>query len=647
MKRLFLLSLLILYVSSMYAKDYRLTSPDGNVVVTIKTEPSVSWSATINNKLVIKEVSVGMTLDNGVVFGNAEVVRKATTATINDIIEPVVAHKRSRITDNCNTLLLTFKSGFALNFRAYNDGVAYRFESSFKNPIVVINEKSDISFPEGSHSWFPYEDSFMSHNERAFVYSSLDTVSDKYLASLPALFTPDDVNVLITEAHIENYPGMWLRGAGNSKLSAVWPQYPKQEKLNSDRNLAVTEREDYIAKSDGTRTFPWRAFIITESDGGLIESDMVFKLAAPNRLAETDWIKPGKVAWDWWNYNNIYGVDFKAGVNTETYKYYIDFAAENGIEYIILDEGWYKLGNVLDISPEVDVKEICRYGNEKNVGVILWVVWKTFHDNMEEAFKEFSSWGAKGVKVDFMQRDDQKMVDFYYECAEMAAKYKMLVDYHGCYKPDGLRRTYPNVITREGVKGLENSKWSTEITPAHDIIIAFTRMVAGPMDYTPGAMVNYERNYFRAMNNRPASQGTRAHQMALYVVYESPLQMLADNPSNYKREQECTDFISKVPVVWDDVKVLEGKIGNYLLVARRSGDDWYVGGLTDWSARSFEIDLSFLGTGTFVMDSFADGINANRFAQDYKHSSQQVRAGETVKINLASGGGWVAKFKKQ
>lgn len=645
MKRKILCVFLVLVtVNYSFAKDYKVTSPDGSVVLTVNAGPGLTWSAIFKGTEIITSVKAGMVLGDGKILGENESVRKATQGTVNQVLEPVVAHKHSRITDNYNFLTVAFKSGFAVQFRAYNDGIAYRLETSFKNEIIVKDEISLVQFPSGSHAWYPLEESFMSHNERVFIYSSLDTIGEKHLASLPTLFKSNGVNILITESDIEDYPGMWLTGAGSGKLKGVHSQYPETELLNGDRNLAVTKTRDYIAQTKGTRTFPWRAFIIAGSDGQLVESEMVFKLAAPNRLTGTEWIKPGQVAWDWWNANNIYGVDFRAGINNDTYKYYIDFASRNGIEYIILDEGWYKPGTVLEPIPDIDVVELCRYGESKKVGVILWVVWKTFWDKMDEAVALYEKWGVKGVKVDFMQRDDQKVVNFYYEAAQKTAAHHLLIDFHGSYKPDGLGRTYPNALTREGVRGMENDKWERSITPEHDVILPFTRMVAGPMDYTPGAMVNMDRANFNPQFTRPASQGTRVHQMALYVVYESPLQMLCDSPSNYMKEQECTDFLAGIPVTWDDLKVLDAKVGDYILLARRSGKDWFVGGLTDWSKREMVLDLSFLPAGNYVMELFRDGINADRHAQDYKHVSSDVRAGETIKINLAAGGGWVAKI---
>jgi alpha-glucosidase len=636
--------LLIAIATSSLAKDYKLSSPDGKLILTVKAGPGLEWSATYDGKEIISAAKAGMKLSAGSLPGETEMVKKAVFGKINQELIPVVANKKSKIADNCNTLLISFKSGLSVQFRAYNDGAAYRFETSLKDELIVKDEITDIRFPEGSYSWYPLEDSFMSHNERLYKYCSLDTLAEKHLASLPALFVANGINVLLTESDITEYPGMWLRGAGKSSIKGVHPLYPAEERLRRDRDLLVVKTRDYIALTKGTRTFPWRAFVVSPNDGGLIESDLVFKLAAPCKIQDTKWIKPGQVAWDWWNANNIYGVDFRAGINTETYKYYIDFASKNGIEYIILDEGWYKTGTVLESIPAIDVPELCRYAESKNVGVILWVVWKTFYDQIDDAVALYEKWGVKGVKVDFMQRDDQPVVNFYQESMQKTAEHHLLIDFHGAYKPDGAGRTWPNALTREGVKGLENSKWSKEITPDHNLTLPFIRMVAGPMDYTPGAMLNFERENFNPIFNRPGSQGTRAHQMALYVVFESPLQMLADSPTNYMKEQECTNFIVNIPVVWDDIKVLDAKISDYILIARRSGENWFVGAMTDWKAREMQLDLSFLPAGNYNIEIICDGINADRNAQDYGHLSYGVKSGDKVKINMVSGGGWLAKI---
>jgi alpha-glucosidase len=437
---------------------------------------------------------------------------------------------------------------------------------------------------------------------------------------------------------------MWLRGSGSGRLSATFPPYPLKQELNRDRDYKVTQSADYIAKTSGTRTFPWRLLGIVERDGDLLTNQLVYLLAKPSQVADTTWIKPGKVAWDWWNANNIYGVDFKAGINTETYKYYIDFAAKYGIEYIILDEGWYKLGNLLEVVPEMNVEELVAYGRERNVGIILWAVWKTLDDQFEPALNQFQRWGVKGIKVDFMQRDDQLVINFYYRLCREAANRKLLVDFHGGIRPAIMTRTWPNLISTEGVQGMEHLKWSDVSDPEHNVTIPFTRMFMGPMDYTPGAMLNASKGSFAHIFQRPMSLGTRCHQLAMYVVYESPLQMLADSPSNYLREAETMQFLGPVPTVWDETRVLDGRIGEYVLVARRKDREWYVGAMTNWTARELEIDFSFLPEGSFRMVAYQDGVNANRYGSDYKQVKSAVSKATRLKVKLAEGGGWAARI---
>lgn len=643
-KRSFMSFLLFCLTLAIIAKDYKVSSPDGKITVRVSKEVQVKWNVSYVGREIFSSSSVSMEREGGEIPSGNERIRKASVKSIREIIIPVLPNKRSEIVSEYNLLELMFASGSALEFRAFDDGIAYRFKSSVAGEITIINEICELELPAGSLSWYPLEESFMSHNERTYIPSSADTITEKHLASLPVLFQVSGTNILITESDIEDYPGMWLRGAGDGKFKGVWPQYPDSELLEEDRNLFVTKTKEYIAKTRGARSFPWRVFVIAPTDAKLVESELVFKLAQPNKIEDTGWIKPGKVAWDWWNANNIYGVDFRAGINNETYRYFIDFASANGIEYVILDEGWYKLGDVMEQVQDINVKELCAYAESKNVGIILWVVWNTFRDKIDEALALWAEWGVKGIKVDFMQRDDQKIVNFYHEAIRKTAEHRLLIDFHGSYKPDGVGRTWPNALTREGVKGMENNKWSRDINPEHDVTLPFTRMVAGPMDYTPGAMINMDSANFTPQFTRPESQGTRVHQIALYVIYESPLQMLSDSPSNYIREPETTSFIVKIPVIWDDIKVLDAKIGDYLLLARRKGSEWFVGAITDWKSRDMDLDLSFLPAGEYKMDIFQDGINADRHAGDYKHLIINVRSGEKMKIHLAPGGGYAARI---
>jgi alpha-glucosidase len=632
----------------VFSKDYTVKSPDNRVMLSVQVGDEISISVSYEGKTLVTALNPALLVGGAELPGLRPGQPRSTLVDVTDTLRPVVPHKNKIIVDKYRGLSLRFKNGCSLVFRVYNDGVAYRFTTSFRGDITVTGERFGFSLPEGATSWYPLEKGFMSHNEQKFMLSSMDTIGQKHLASLPSLFMTDGINILLTEADINDYPGMWITGNGKGGVTGTFPAYPAAEKLERDRDVFVTEREDYIAKTSGTRSFPWRVFIITPDDAGLVESEMVYKLGAPPAPgSDFSWVKPGKVAWDWYNANNLFGVDFRAGLNNDTYKYYIDFASENGIEYVILDEGWYNLGDVLDVADGFDVKELCDYAAEKNVGIILWVVWKTFYDKIDEALAQYAEWGVKGIKVDFMQRDDQWMVNYFHEVAAKTAEHRMLVDFHGCYKPDGMERTWPNAITREGVQGLEHNKWSYDVTPEHDLILPFTRMVAGPMDYTPGAMVNQQKRDFTPVFYRPASQGTRVHQMAMYVVYESPLQMLADSPANYKRNQECTTFIAGVPVTWDETRVLAAKTGDYILIARRKDEVWYLAAMTDWDERTLEADLSFLPGGDYTLEIFRDGINADHHGEDYKHVTVSSGATGKMELSMAAGGGWVAKITRK
>ena len=628
-------------------QEYKVSSPDSHLTVNVSFGEKILWTARYKGKIILENCPVSMTVNKDKQWGISPKAVHKNTRYISREIKPVVATKKAVINDDFNELSITCKDGYSIEFRAYNQGIAYRFETSMEGDIEVDAEEMEIHFRESTLAYFPEEESFISHYERLYKKTTLESISATQFCSLPVFFrNPDNVNILFTEADLYDYPGMFLFGCNSNALIADFPKVilettaPENSK---DRDEIITKEAGYIASVKGPRSFPWRVFYISDRYADILENDLVHQLSTPLKIENTDWIKPGKVAWDWWNANNVYGVDFESGLNTQTYKYYIDFAAAYGLEYIILDEGWTKTStNVLECNPDIDVKELIRYGKEKNVGVILWILWKPLDQNMDQILDTYAQWGAKGVKVDFMQRTDQYMVKYYERVAVAAAERKLLVDFHGAFKPAGLSRAYPNVLSHEGVKGLENSKWSKDVTPEHDVTLPFIRMVAGPMDFTPGAMNNAQENDFFPRFTVPMSQGTRCHQIAMYVVYESPLQMLCDNPSTYYREKECTQFIAQIPTTWDTTVVLQAEIADYIVIARRKADKWYIGAMTDWTPREFEISFSFLPEGNYNVVIMQDGINADKNAIDYKKVSSTVTDKTEMKIKLAKGGGWAA-----
>ena len=625
--------------------SYDLRSPNNKIEIRIRTAGEIRYDVVLDGTAILQGCTLSLDVDHQKLGINPKVI-SAKESGHDEMVKPVVRQKFATIRDDYKELRLTLDGGYAVVFRAYNEGVAYRFETSLPQAQVkVYGEEANFNFPANFVVYYPQEDSFFSHNERKYIPQHLSEIAPAFLASLPAVVeVPGGAKIAIADSDVADYPGMFLHGTGGNGLVATFPPYPLKQELDGDRNYRVTEGADYIAVTAGTRTFPWRLMGIAEKDGDLITNQLVYLLERPSQFDDTSWIKPGKVAWDWWNANNIDGVDFHAGINTETYKYYVDFAAKYGLQYIILDEGWYKLGNLLEVNPEINMPELAAYAEQKHVGLILWVVWKTLDDQFIPAFDEFSKWGVKGIKVDFMQRQDQLLTNFYYKTCREAAKRHMLVDFHGAQEPATMTRTWPNLISAEGVRGMEWSKWSAEAEPKHNITLPFTRMFLGPMDYTPGAMRNATRATFAPIMTQPMALGTRCHQLGMYVVFESPLEMLADSPSNYMREPAIMDFLGPIPSVWDETRVLDAKIAEYALVARRSGKDWYVGAMTDWTPRDLQVDFSFLPDGNFTMEAYEDGVNADRNASDYKLVKMQVNRSTRLNIHLAPGGGWAARI---
>jgi len=629
-------------------QDYGVTSPDGRIELTLSVEEELTYRVSLDGEELVSASAIALRLADGTAIGSAATTVSVRRADADHWLEPVVPEKQSRVRDRYSALSLDFEGGWGLDARAYDDGVAFRFRADRPGPIVVESENFAVNLVQNPDLWFPAEESFLTHSERLYDRLLASGVEVGRMASLPVLASWEGgPKLAITESDLQAYPGLYVAGTGSPTLEGVLPAYPAEVEQVDDRTVRVVSREPYLARTSGPRTFPWRVFVVADEDADLIRSTIVWRLAAPLRIEDPSWIRPGQVAWDWWNALNLTGVDFEAGLNTDTYRYFVDFAADNGIEYVILDEGWSNPADLWDLNPDIDLDALFAHAADRGVGLIPWVVWKSLDDRADEALDRFEAWGAAGIKVDFMQRDDQVMVEYYWRIAEAAARRHLLVDFHGAYKPAGLRRAYPNVLTREGVRGLEHVKWSPYPTPEHDVTLPFIRMLAGPLDYTPGAMLNATEEQFKSVFDRPMSLGTRVHQMAMYVVYESPLQMLADSPSHYLREAECTAFIVDVPTVWDDTRVLAASVGDYVAVARRSGDTWYVGAMTDWEPRDFSLDMSFLEEGTWLAEIFRDGRNAGRNPQDYQRVVLDIEVGEPLAVHLAPGGGWVTRLDRK
>lgn len=639
----FFLSLLF---STASAKDIQLRSPDNKTVVTISVAQDLRWSVEYNGEKLLLPSRLGLSLSNGMQPGVQPQLTSTKTRSVNGVIEAPVPVKSRLIAEVFNEVRLTCKGNYAVVFRAYNDGVAYRFETTVRDSILVNNEIIEYNFTDNNRVFWPQETDpgYQSHFESLYKDSLIAAFSAQQHAALPFLTqTASGVNMLISESDLLDYPNAFLYGTGGNAVTAQFPKVILESTRRGDRGIRISKLADYIAKTTGTRSFPWRSIAIAKDDKGLLETNLTYKLASPSVLTNTSWIMPGKVSWDWWNANNVYGVNFKSGVNTDTYKYYIDFAAAYGLQYIMLDEGWTRTTlDVLHSNSQIDIPELVRYGTSKKVGVLLWVLWNPLDENMDAILDQYVAWGAKGIKVDFMARADQYMVNFYERAAIATAKRNLLIDFHGAFKPVGLNRKYPNVISYEGVRGLENDKWGTEITPTHDVTLPFTRMAAGPMDYTPGAMHNAAKGNFNAVFTEPMSQGTRAHQVSMYVLYDSPLQMLADNPSNYLKDTACTGFIAQIPTVWDTTIALDGKIGQYAVVAKKRGTRWFIGSMTDWNERTLQIPLSFLGGKSYTMQILKDGVNTDRTGSDYILDRQQVTGSQTISISMGKGGGWCA-----
>ncbi len=646
MKRTLTAFMLLLFAcGTVGAKEHQLTSPNGKIGVTVSDNGGLHIGVTCGGSSVVS-IAAGMN-------GQTLRIGSAKRSTVNiDTDAPLYRQPHIRLAGQQADLRLN--DGWGLQVRACDEGVAYRFYTQNKGETVVSDELADFRFPEEAKGWLAYT----TNTEKPFAMAFQNTYHETHLVDarpLPA-FLPatvevaGGVKVTILESDLRSYPGMFVTADGNG-LKACFAKYPKRMDYYRWRGMSyVSETEDYIAKSTGRRTYPWRVLAITERDTDMPMNDMVYALAEPNRIGDTGWIKPGKVAWDWWNDWNLRGVGFEADINTDTYLHYIDFAAKYGLQYVVLDEGWYdsSRGDLMNAIPAIDLPRIIGHASKKGIGIVLWTVFNVLDEHLEEACKKYADMGVMGFKVDFLDRNDQTAVEMAERIAAVAASHRLMLDYHGFYTPTGLSRTYPNVVNYEGVFGMEECRWAKKETdmPRYDVTFPFMRMMAGQVDFTPGAMRNGTRENWVECYQNPVSMGTRCHQAACYVVHDSPFTMLCDAPSNYEREPDYTKFIAAIPVVWDETRVLQGEMGKYIVSARRKGHNWYVGGQTGWDKREVTLPLSFLGDGQYEVTLLADGINANHNAEDYTLTTTQHKAADRMTIKMASGGGFVLKCRQ-
>jgi alpha-glucosidase len=637
------------------AQKYEIVSPDRNVKVSIESGESLSYSVKYKDKTLILSSAISLLIDPDLKIGKDLVVSDTTIRSVNSLIIPVVKEKRSSIPDIYNELIIRYTNQFELNFRVYNDGAAYRFVCNLPGALTVIDEEADFNLNPGTVLYYPQvnkrsdADIFHTSNEELYSKVNVDTLPGDMFAYSPVLTQTEGLpKILITESDINDYPGMFLT-KGNSGIKGKFAPYPSKEAITGGefRQKIVTERYNFISKTNGPRTFPWRIIAIAPTDASILTNDIVYRLAPDASFSDFSWIKPGKSTEEWITGLNLKNVDFEAGLNTATYKYYIDFAARFGFEYVMLDAGWSDVNDLFKITPGMDMDEITRYAREKGIGLILWTQALTIEKQMDQALQQFKKWDIKIVMTDFIDRDDQLAINFLHRFASECAKYKFMCMIHGAPKPAGFTRTWPNMLTREGLLGSEYNVWSSKATPDHDLMLPFIRMFSGPMDYEPGILQNTTKDQSVKMGfEKVIAQGTRMHQIAMFVIYDNPLQLFSGNLSDAVLEPELIQFLGKIPTVWDDTRIIDARFGKYILEARRNGDDWYLASMNNWIPQDFNVPLDFLKEGKYYIEIASDGINAKRNPEDCKITKTEVTAADTIRVKLAPGGGFVARIIK-
>jgi len=638
------------------ADSLSVSSPNKKIQVVIRLKDKPAYSIRYENAIILQPSFIDLTLAGGKNLSDDLRIRRHTVQAVNETVISPVPEKRKAIKNEFNQLKIEFKQPYTLWFRVYNDGVAYRWETRFKDSIVIKNELAQFSFNAGKKVLLPIveprkeADRFHTSFEELYQVKAIDSLADSAMAYTPVLAgTGDEIKIAITESDLEDYPGMFLSGASSNSLQGLFAPFPLEEKMTEGEfpQSIVAKRAGYLAKTKGSRTFPWRVLMIAKEDKELPGNDLVYRLASPSRVKDVSWIHPGKGTDEWIIGINLFNVPFKSGVNTATYKYYIDFAKRFGFDRIMMDAGWSNYKNLFDINPAINMDTIAAYAKANDIKLSMWTLCSTLDKQLDSALKQFNKWGVDFIMTDFMDRDDQPMVNFYHRIAKACADHQIMIMYHGAFPPKGFNRTWPHAITREGVLGSEYNIWSNKPTPEHDVTLPFTRMLAGPLDYEPGLLDNATKEQFRPIGQKVMSQGTRCHQLAMFVVYDSPLQIFSGNPSQGLMEPRFMQLLGSLPTTWDDTKIIEAKVSDYIITARRKGEDWYIAGMTDWTAREFDLSLDFVSAAKYKAELCVDGVNAETYPSDYSIKNFIWQKGQPLKIKMAAGGGVLLKLVKE
>jgi alpha-glucosidase len=658
MKKKFLSAILIGLSLNAYCTDtLSVCSPSGRICVKIWMKNELNFRIYENGISILEPSKANLLLTNNESFSDKNSIKSHSIKKMNSVIISPVPEKRKRIKDQYNLLSIVFRKPYKIEIRAYDDGVAYRFLTFFKDSITVQNEVASFHFPESSAAWFPSihkrEDADIFHTsfEELYPLRQLDSIKNPEVGYTPVLVAPpSDPKIAIAESDLEDYPGMFLKGTDSNVLEAIFAPYPLEEKMTTGQypQSLVSKRASYIARTKGTRTFPWRVLIIADQDKDLPSNDMVYRLASPSRIGDASWVNPGKGTDEWTINVNLFNVPFRSGVNTASYKYYIDFAKRFGFNRIMMDAGWSDNMDLFKINPDINMDTLVAYAKEKGIKISMWTLATTLDRQLDSALNRFNKWGVDFIMTDFMDRNDQKTVNFYYRIAKACAEHHIMIMYHGAFPPKGFNRTYPNNVTREGVLGSEYNIGSNLASPEHDVTLPFTRMLEGSFDYEPGILNNATKKGFRPIEGMVMSQGTRCHQLAMFVVYDNPMEIFSGNPSQAWLEPKFTKLLAKIPTTWDETKIIDGKVGQYIITARQKGNEWFIGGMTNWTPRDVDLKLDFLDpAGAYKAAVCKDGINADRYAADYILSDTILQKNDVIKIHLAPGGGFVIKLTKK